>query len=104
MRMNMSRTPRPWEWRGNRLTSETGQTVCILPDYDAGDGPHDKLEQEATQRLLHSAPDLLAALVALLDDNPYTSSDIKCECGRFDERGTCCHVAARAAIDKAEGV
>lgn len=65
--MNISHTHGPWEWDGvSHLRGEFGQAVCRLPDYHAGEGPEDKAEQEATQRLLRAAPDMLAALVESL--------------------------------------
>ncbi len=56
-------TEGPWRFDGTgKLQGRNGQAVCTLPNYDASEGPQDKAEQEATQRLLASAPDLLAAL------------------------------------------
>ncbi len=62
----------------------------------------------STQELCRRAlghDDLLNACRALLADAP--CSDLldhdDCECGTFDETGTCCHVQARGAIACAEG-
>ncbi len=79
-------TPGPWRWNVSKLESQTGQMVCRLPEYDH-EGPGNKAEQEATQRLLICAPYLLAALQMYVDHG---------DCAQAS-------VMARAAIAKAEG-
>lgn len=65
------------------------------------------LLREADARLIAAAPDLLAAVKALIDQIPYSCDSVKCECGvngnGFDDEGApCCHILAMRAIEKAE--
>lgn len=72
-------TPGPWHWRNGRLEAVTpaweARIATILDDEGCmvfretyGQGVDAKTEQEANLRLIATAPDLLQALKALVEE------------------------------------
>lgn len=67
----MTHTPGPWRFNGNWLEPVDGGEL-ILAYTNADDGLHGTDEDKA---LLAAAPDLLAALAALVDKSTDTEGD-----------------------------
>ena len=100
--METKHTPGPWKSEGYGIWSSVGgenrRVACT--EYDRGEGPYKvKTEQEAVSnaRLIAAAPDLLAALIELLDQAGEVYPHFE------SERGQANIAQARAAISRATG-
>ena len=94
--MTTQHTPGPWaileQQNDNRTHISNGaHIVCTLGTTRTDGSPN----HSANARLISSAPDLLSALVALLE---------QADLGEVDEETAPIVEAARAAIAKAEGL
>ena len=77
-------TPGPWRLAWGKIVDQSDKAVCLLAPRKGALNSH----------LIASAPDLLSALVALLE---------QADLGEVDEETAPIVEAARAAIAKAEG-
>jgi hypothetical protein len=123
--MSTKHTPGPWETdskgpflcggdsRGVDAVSPCGtmvmREICAVM-LDTGDGDESSLEllqDLANLRLIAAAPDLLAALVATMENDGFFSTIDSCECGPegsgFEDGKPCYHILAHRAIAKATG-
>lgn len=100
--MQAKHTPGPWIV-GPRGAAVYGPDNMRLASLDANAKTLGQRTDNA--RLIAAAPDLLAALKALLEDSMYVSDADSCECGEDGNgnNGTCCHIQAHRAIKKALG-
>lgn len=104
------RTPGPWS-SGYGIDPETEQgEYYILAKSPTGFG-HNRLatvdgelpSAKANAVLMAAAPEMLSALYTQVQASPFKSDQDSCECGDFEESGTCPEVIARRAIARAEG-
>lgn len=88
---NASHTPGPWHVHGGEIGPSPDETIAVVCALSGNDGD---MEEEANARLIAAAPDLLAALEAVVTTGGWDNLDT-------GGRGT--HGAALAAIAKAKG-
>jgi hypothetical protein len=92
MKTETKHTPGPWKaegWENLVVNSADGHTMTLA----AGGNWADLAELKANARLIAAAPDLLAALVAMLNRYGDKSAFPMCDAS----------ISARAAIAKAKG-
>lgn len=116
-RRECAHTPGPWRCErdnGSRFTvigepiaivggKETGERVRFTVGRTCDYGAHGEVETTANAHLIAAAPELLAALAALVNDAPYVSMEDDCECGDFADNGSCVHTRAHQVIRQARG-
>lgn len=110
-------TPGPWYLaggpgkRGERYLGTPAICLAVVQPNATGEGgaASEEEEVEANAKLIAAAPDLLAALVRLLDEQcPFTCDTDDCDCGehgngRDDAGNVCAHIQAARAIARVRG-
>jgi hypothetical protein len=99
-------TPGPWSVVAPRNKLDGFRCAIVSPQGAVAWVVDTRSEADA--QLIAAAPDLLTALVRLVEETPFQSDTESCECGengngRDDKGNVCEHIRARRAIAKARG-